>query len=175
MYSDLHAQTFLHTVVEVLDLQEPIYTFEWEANTTSPREISGGGCSKSVSFLERGGWGGWEVDRFSDLSRLPFGDGAARTVLCLEILGHLVDPVRPMQEMQRIMAPGGLLVVVERAPPGEAASEEVPDPCWASQGDALAEQASLWRCTPAGLAHLLATFPVMLVAWQGRLSQPHTL
>ncbi len=171
-YRDI--EIFLQTVAEVLDLQKPIYEFSFEAVAVGPSR-NAQAEAKSVSLLEGGGWGGFEVDRWADLSRLPFAEATARTVLCLQVLEHLADPVQTMQEIERILAPGGLLVVVGRSAHGEKTPGEADDSVCVRSQETPAEEHSLWRWTPTGLARLLAFFPASLIAWRGSPCQPHTL
>lgn len=49
--------------------------------------------------------------RHEDLHRLSFSDGSFDALLCLDVLEHVNDPVRCMNEMARVLAPGGLAVV----------------------------------------------------------------
>ncbi len=43
--------------------------------------------------------------------RLPFANGAFRVVWCSEVLEHLFDPSFALQEMHRVLRPGGKLLV----------------------------------------------------------------
>jgi len=47
----------------------------------------------------------------ADVSRLPFKSGAVRSLLCSEVLEHLEHDERTLQEMSRILQPGGHLVI----------------------------------------------------------------
>lgn len=175
MDTDRHGDRFLQTVAEVLDLQKPIYEFSFEAAPVSPSKGAPEGA-KSASLLAGGGWGGFEVDRLTDLASLPFADAMAQSVLCLQVLEHLADPVRAIREIDRILTPGGLLVVVSSAACWEEMSGQADDSACGRPLEAPAEeQHSLWRWTPAGLARLLALFPASLIAWRGPPCQPHTL
>lgn len=100
---------------------------------------------------------GWEEE--TEIERLPFPDGVARTVLCVDALGYAVEPQRAVEEMVRILAPGGALLV--------CASVEVPLPDQAP--------AAYWRLTPRGLERLLSGMEARLVGWQGGEDSPHTL
>jgi len=59
---------------------------------------------------------GLEV-RVADLTRrLPVDDGAFDCVFCLELLEHLTAPVALVEEMRRVLAPGGRAVVSVPSP-----------------------------------------------------------
>ena len=51
------------------------------------------------------------VDVFGDGNRLPFGTGTIDTVLSTEVLEHLPDPARCVRELQRVLKPGGRLLL----------------------------------------------------------------
>lgn len=49
----------------------------------------------------------------ADAARLPFGDDAFDFVLIRDVLHHVPDPSAVVAEAQRVLAPGGRLVVIE--------------------------------------------------------------
>ena len=51
--------------------------------------------------------------RVGDAYELPFPDGSFDRVICTQVLLHLADPWRAVQEMRRILAPGGRLSIGE--------------------------------------------------------------
>ncbi|MGH8986214.1 MAG: class I SAM-dependent methyltransferase [Acidimicrobiia bacterium] len=51
------------------------------------------------------------VDRIEDVHELSFADESVGTVICLETLEHVADPIRAMQEMHRVLRPGGVLAI----------------------------------------------------------------
>lgn len=50
-----------------------------------------------------------QLDRLGSLLRLPFRDGSFGAVLSLNVLEHVTEPRAAMQEMARVLEPGGTL------------------------------------------------------------------
>ncbi|MBK8189840.1 MAG: class I SAM-dependent methyltransferase [Vampirovibrionales bacterium] len=108
----------------------PIYVNKLEAIDTALRryhaaddQILDAGCGEGVLVdrYRREGWQIVGVDknyaseyvREGSLTDLPFPDAALDTVLCLDVLEHLLypDQDRALAEIARVMKPGGLLIV----------------------------------------------------------------
>jgi len=49
-----------------------------------------------------------------DAARLPFADGSFDAVTCVEALEFLADPQESLEEMARVLRPGGVLLVTNR-------------------------------------------------------------
>lgn len=47
----------------------------------------------------------------ADLTQLPYGDGEFETVVCFEVIEHFEDPFRVLDELRRVLAPDGHLLV----------------------------------------------------------------
>jgi SAM-dependent methyltransferase len=90
------------------------------------------------------------VDRVEDVHALTFPDESVGTVICLETLEHVADPIRAVEEMHRILRPGGVLAI----------SSLMFFPIHAHPWD-------YWRFTPEGFERLLAPFESKLVVAQG--------
>ena len=76
-----------------------------------------------------------------DAHALPFASGAFEQVLCTEVLEHLAEPQRAVDEMWRVLGPGGRLILTTR----------FLFPIHDGPGD-------YFRFTRYGLAHLLRRF-----------------
>lgn len=74
----------------------------------------------------------------ADAQSLPFREGIADGVLCLEVIEHVPTPERVIAEIYRILKPGGLLLLT--APMSWGLHYEPHD---------------YWRFTPYGLCYLL--------------------
>ena len=90
------------------------------------------------------------VDRVEDIHDLSFEDASVGTVLCFETLEHVVDPIRAVQEMHRVLRPDGILAI----------SSVMFFPIHAHPWD-------FWRFTPEGFSKLLEIFPTRLVVAHG--------
>jgi SAM-dependent methyltransferase len=93
---------------------------------------------------------GTGVDRIEDIHALSFDDGSVGTIICLETLEHVFDPLRAVQEMHRVLRPGGLLAI----------SSVMFFPIHAHPWD-------FWRFTPEGFERLLEPFESRLVLAHG--------
>lgn len=90
------------------------------------------------------------VDRTEDVHQLTFADESVGTVICLETLEHVADPIRAVQEIHRVLRPGGLL----------AMSSLMFFPIHNHPWD-------YWRFTPEGFEKLLDPFESRLVVAHG--------
>jgi SAM-dependent methyltransferase len=93
-----------------------------------------------------------------DLAQLPYQDGSAGTVACLNVLQHVADPGAVAEEMIRLLAPGGIFLV-----------------CSCTGGRTPANMGLLWRPAPHAFQRLLAPLEATLIGWQGREGDPHSL
>jgi SAM-dependent methyltransferase len=93
---------------------------------------------------------GLGVDRIEDIHALTFADESVGTIICLETLEHVADPIRAVQEMHRVLRPGGVLAI----------SSLMFFPIHAHPWD-------FWRFTPEGFELLLQPFESSLVVAQG--------
>jgi SAM-dependent methyltransferase len=85
------------------------------ATTVAPhlQELSGTyvGVDVSEVAVESARKRGLDARRIEPGEELPFPDGHFGTVVCFEVLEHLVEPRRAAQELFRVLRPGGFLVV----------------------------------------------------------------
>jgi SAM-dependent methyltransferase len=51
------------------------------------------------------------VDLFADAMSLPFAAGSFDSVLCTQVLEHVCEPLRVLEEVRRVLKPGGRLVL----------------------------------------------------------------
>lgn len=98
------------------------------------------------------------VDDVQDLAQLALADETAGTVLCVDTLEHVFEARRAVEEMIRVLAPGGVLLI---SAPMDFRIHNYPS--------------DYWRLTPACIARLLAPLESAIVGWQGLDSFPHTV
>lgn len=170
----LHIRAFLHTLAQWLPLEKPIYEFVLDRFAGNllrehPEQIASG------SILAGGGFGRFQEDRLWQLSRLPFADSVAQTVFCIHVLEYQPDPLGTIREMQRILAPGGVLVIVSGGAGGLGDPFPWTDLKYIESQEFAADREQLWTCSPAGLTRVLADWPAVCLAWQGPAQCAQTL
>ena len=96
-------------------------------------------------------------------TRLAARDGVARTAICLNALERLWDPQPIVQEIDRVLTPGGIAIVISTAAGAEPAGNE---PAIEFDGQPL---------QPRLLRELLSGLEATVVGWQGSADDPHTV
>lgn len=152
-----NVRAFIEAAVEAFDLQGPVYefgAFQVEGQPGSDlRELFAG--KPYVGCDMRKGPG---VDRIEDLAELTLPDGAARTIICVDTLEHVFEARRAVDEMIRVLAPGGILLV---SAPMDFRLHDYPS--------------DYWRLTPSCVDRLFAPLAGTIIGSQGVESFPHTV
>ncbi len=110
------------------------------------------------------GYTGWDmragpgVDALGSVHHLPLAAGRTGTVLMLDTLEHVLDPIASMREACDAVAPGGMIVI----------TSHMNFPIHAHPSD-------YWRFTPMTFDHLLRRFPARAVYTQGDSENPHNV
>ncbi len=76
------------------------------SNTVTAIDLSAGQIKENIARFP-----GINFLQHDVAARLPFADGAFEVVWCSEVLEHLFDPAFALQEMRRVLRPGGRLLV----------------------------------------------------------------
>lgn len=66
---------------------------------------------KGDAGLQTGSWDFSQIDIVSDILDIPEPDASFDAVLCTEVLEHLPDPIRALDEMARLLRPGGMFII----------------------------------------------------------------
>lgn len=90
------------------------------------------------------------VDRIEDVESLSFKSGSVKTVLILETLEHVRNPMKALGEIYRVLSDDGVVVLSSLM---KFKIHEYPQ--------------DYWRFTPQGLENLLSLFPVKLIGYCG--------
>lgn len=98
------------------------------------------------------------VDRVEDVHALSFADGSVGTILMLETLEHVADPIRALQQVRRVLRPEGFAVL----------SSCMDTPVHDHPSD-------YWRFTPEGFDLLVKDLSPRRVFLQGHPLFPHTV
>ena len=62
-------------------------------------------------LMQTGSWDTHDVDIISDITEIPVDDASFDVVLCTEVLEHVPDPLKTLNELVRILKPGGKLII----------------------------------------------------------------
>jgi SAM-dependent methyltransferase len=138
-------RTFVEDCAAVLELPAPVVEVgsrpaESQEQTAFLRDVIGVtpyvGCDIQT---------GRNVDVVTDIHRMPFADESIGTVVCVEVLEHVFDPLRAVQELHRVLRPGGIAIL----------TSVMFMPVHAHPWD-------FWRFTPEGFARLVEPFETTL-------------
>jgi SAM-dependent methyltransferase len=149
---------FLEHAVGAFDLRGPVceFIFAGEDQATSGLplgELFGTGRYTTCELTEEG------VAQYqAQPARLPMADASLRTALCLNVLEHVWDPQPVVAEIDRVLMPGGIIVVASSTDDGAAPSDVGAQPL-----------------QPRLLRELLSGLEATLVGWQGAADDPHTV
>lgn len=141
---------FARDVAENFEIQEPLVEIgaraaEGQEDIADVRSIFGAREHIGCDIQE-----GLGVDRIEDIHALTFEDNSVGTVVALETLEHVADPLRAMSEIHRVLRPGGVAAI----------SSLMFFPIHAHPWD-------FWRFTPEGFDLVLKPFESRLVVAVG--------
>lgn len=148
---------YLTLALETLPIVEPIYefgAFQVDGDATyDVRQLCPGREFVGCDMREGPG-----VDKVLDLHNIDLADASAGTVIMMDTLEHVEYPHRAVEEVHRILRPGGVLIMSSVL---DFFIHDHPN--------------DFWRFTPDGFRSLLKPFTQSHVGYYGREVFPHTL
>ncbi len=61
--------------------------------------------------LQTGSWDQLQLDIMSDITNIPESDSSFDAIMCIEVLEHLPEPIKAIQEFSRLIKPDGFLIL----------------------------------------------------------------
>src|SRR5450432_3435038 len=61
--------------------------------------------------IQMGEWNNSRLDIVSDILAIPLPDNSVDAIMCTEVFEHIPDPIRAITEFNRLLKPGGYLIV----------------------------------------------------------------
>jgi len=61
--------------------------------------------------LQTGKWDNSKIDIVSDIINIPLPDNSVDAIMCTEVLEHIPDPAKAIVEFNRLIKPGGYLII----------------------------------------------------------------
>ncbi len=153
-----NVKAFVRLAAESFELRGPIYEFGSYQVEDQPGEGDLRPFFRGQEYIGCDLRFGPGVDRIEDLANLSLADETARTIVCVETLEHVFEARKAVDEMVRVLEPGGMIVV---AAPLDFHIHDHPS--------------DYWRLTPSCLERLLSPLDATLVGWQGSDKFPHTV
>jgi hypothetical protein len=150
-----HLRAFVEFAVEAFELRGPVYDFcpcDGDRQAVAPWRPLFLGQKYVRCGVQASPW----VDRLVEEFDWNSFEGAAGTVISIDLLQRVFEPRRATEEFIRVLAPGGVLLV-------------------ASAPDSRRDPADFWSLTPNCMGRLLAPLSASLVGWQGAERSPHTV
>ncbi len=90
------------------ELRNSVYCKHLEYTSQDFCEYEGEGDGAA---LQMGNWDTSNIDLVSDITNIPADDGSFDIVLCTEVLEHVPDSAKAVQELSRLVRPGGQLII----------------------------------------------------------------
>jgi SAM-dependent methyltransferase len=149
---------FVSIVAATLPIKEPIYEFgalqvRGQESFADLRPLFPGREYVGADMRE-----GIGVDKVLDLHNIRMPAESVGTVLCLDTLEHVEYPRKALEEIYRILAPDGIVLI----------SSVMCFPIHDHPFD-------YWRFTPEAFKSILKPFPYSFVGFAGEKNFPHTV
>lgn len=143
-------RAFVQDAAENLPIADPVVEIgarpaEGQESEANLRSLFAGHSYIGCDYQE-----GPNVDRVEDIHALSFEDDSVGTVVCVETLEHVADPLKGVREIHRVLKPGGVAIL----------TSVMFMPIHAHPWD-------YWRFTPEGFQLLLEPFETSLAFGYG--------
>ncbi len=139
-------RNFARDVAENFELQEPVVEMGARAAEGQEDIAVVRGMFKVDDYIGCDIQEGLGVDRIEDIHALKFDDESVGTVVCVEVLEHVHDPLRAVREIHRVLKPGGIAILTS------VMFFPIHEHPW-----------DFWRFTPEGFELVLRPFETSLV------------
>lgn len=153
-----HIREFAEDVAEVMPIADPVVEIGARAAEGQDEVANLRNIFPSTRYIGCDVQPGPGVDQIEDVHALTFADDSIGTVVSFDTLEHIADPLRALQEIHRVLAPGGVVAI----------SSVMLFPIHAHPWD-------YWRFTPEGFDQLLRPFRTRLVMSLGIPELPETV
>ncbi|MBX3413690.1 MAG: class I SAM-dependent methyltransferase [Pirellulales bacterium] len=153
-----NVRAFVELAAESFGLEGPVYEFGSYQVETQGAISDLRTCFRGRRYIGCDMRPGPGVDRLEDLAQLSLPDECAQTIVCVDTLEHVFEARRAVEEMIRVLAPGGVLLV---AAPLDFYLHNYPE--------------DYWRLSPTCVDRLLTPLAATIVGSQGVESYPHTV
>jgi len=60
---------------------------------------------------QTGNWDNSKLDIISDITDIPLSNKTFDAIMCIEVFEHIQEPVKAVKEFQRLLKPGGILIL----------------------------------------------------------------
>lgn len=151
-------KAFVRSCAELLPVQEPVYEFGSLQVPEQEGFADLRSCFPGKKYIGADMRPGLGVDIVLNLEHIDLPDQCAGTVLMLETVEHVEYVRKALEEVYRILKPGGTIVM----------SSRLNFPIHSYPND-------YWRFTPEAFKSLLKPFGWSYVGYAGKKSFPHTI
>lgn len=103
----------LSSGLKILDVgagERPFQKFCGHLNYVSQDFAKYDGIGDAIG-LQTGSWNRDNIDVISDIIKIPEPDNSFDAILCTEVIEHVPDPIKALEELTRLLKPGGIIIL----------------------------------------------------------------
>jgi SAM-dependent methyltransferase len=150
-----NVRVFVKIVSEIFDVHEPIVEIG-SLKVNEYANLRPFFARRRYIGVDMRGYSG--VDIIEDAQNLSFKNESIGTIIIVETLEHIQDPIRALQEIHRVLKRNGLVIM----------TSVMDFPIHNFPSD-------YWRFTPECFKFLLKDFPLKIIGTEGVPENPHTI